>query len=123
MDWVWTLYEQYVGKLLARRGIEEPDDTDAEAMFFEVLRDSTITVLVQEPWRGSVRFKCLSKYDASDVFELLNNPSDFLFTHFGGGKFKLNFHHGWNFVATRNFKPVGDPKWKDLPSLESELSS
>ncbi len=105
-------------RLFSRRGISEPTDEEAEAMFIEVLRDSTITILVQEPWQGSVRFKCLAKYDAADIFELFNGPFEFLSSSFGGGKFKINFHHGWNFVATKNFKPAGDPLWMGLPSLE-----
>ncbi len=122
MDWVWPLYEAYVGRLLNRRGIPTPSEAEQEAAFIEILRGSTVTVLVQEPWLGSVRFKCLARYDASDMFELLNAPEEFLGRHFGGGKFKLNFHEGWNFVATRNFKPPGEPRWMDLPALENETS-
>lgn len=120
MDWVWQLYEGYILKLLKRRGITEPRDEELETLFVEALRDSTVTILVQEPWLGSVRFKCLAKYDAADIFELFNNPFEFLSSKYGGGKFKINFHHGWNFVATKNFKPAGEPLWMSLPALEPE---
>ena len=118
MDWVWPLYEKYVIRRLNRSGDESPTESRKEEVFIETLRNSTVTVLVQEPWQGSVRFKCLARYDASSMFELLNGPEEFLKRHFGGGKFKLNFHEGWNFVATKNFKPEGESFWKDLPELE-----
>ena len=122
MDWVWELYQGYVTRLFKRRGISQPTDEESEAVFIEVLRDSSMTVLVQEPWQGSVRFKCLAKYDSTGMLELISGPMEFLSSHFGGGKFKINFHHGWNFVATKNFKPAGEPLWEDLPALETESS-
>ena len=30
---------------------------------------------------------------------------------YGGGKFKVNLHHGLHFVNTKNFKPAGEPRW------------
>ena len=36
---------------------------------------------------------------------------------YGGGKFKMNLHHGLHFVNTKNFKPEGAPRWKDAPEL------
>lgn len=118
MEWVWTLYEDYVDK--QQRSVEERNaSADArQEIFLRILSESTVTVLVQEPWQNSVRFKGLAKYDSNNMMELLNDPMNFLLKNFGGGKFKLNFHHGWNFVATRNFKPQGEPKWKDMPSIE-----
>lgn len=117
MDWVWLLYEKYLRKELERSGNPDPDDEILQTIFISALRESFVTLLVQEPWRGSVRFKRLARYDAETMFELLNDPLGFLSTNFGGGKFKLNFHHGYHFVATRNFKPEGEPRWMDLPEL------
>jgi hypothetical protein len=48
---------------------------------------------------------------------LISDPERYLLRIYGGGKFKLNFHQGMNFIATINFKPQGEPKWKDLPSI------
>lgn len=118
MEWVWALYEDYIIKDLTRRGVDAPSDAQLEAAFLEVLSESTVTVLVQEPWRNSVRFKGLARYEADEMFDLLNDPEGFLTAHFGGGKFKLNFHHEWHFVATQNFKPKGAPKWKTLPEID-----
>jgi len=119
MDWVWPLYEKYVTKTMLSTS-SEPTDDDLQQAFVETLGRSLVTVLVQEPWRGSVRFKCLDKGFVQERFELLNNPEEYLAAKFGGGKFKLNFHDGWNFVATRNFKPPGDPLWIDLPEFDEE---
>ena len=118
VDWVWPLYEKTVRKRLDAEGVQDPSPETLEARFIGALGRSTVTLLVQEPWRGSVRFKCLARYDRTDMFDLLSDPETFLVDRFGGGKFKLNFHEGWNFVATINFKPKGDPLWVDLPELD-----
>lgn len=118
MEWVWILYKEYVNKQLKN---SEEGTSSAEVVqdiFLKILAESTVTVLVQEPWQNSVRFKGLAKYDSNNMMELLNDPMNFLLKKFGGGKFKLNFHHGWNFVATRNFKPQGEPKWEKMPGID-----
>lgn len=118
MEWVWTIYRPYIEKMFSREGIDGPSDEQLEQRFLEILGGSSVTVLVQEPWQNSVRFKTLARYDPSDMFDLLNDPEGFLLERFGGGKFKLNFHQGWHFVATQNFKPEGEPRWQSLPELE-----
>ena len=84
-----------------------------------LLGTSTVTVLVQEPWQGSVRFKALARYTWDEMTPLLHDPMNYLLETFGGGKFKLNFHEGWNCIATQNFKPQGEPKWHDIPDLDA----
>lgn len=118
MEWVWELYKKYVLKTMARKGISDPTDEELEAEFFRTLADSLVTVLVQEPWQNSVRFKGLARYSGTEMLPLIEDPTGFLVAHFGGGKFKLNFHEGWNFVATRNFKPEGEPLWVEMPEID-----
>ena len=118
MEWLWPLFEPYVRKDFERRGILDPTDDDLQNEFVLTLSRSTVTILVQEPWRGSVRFKGLARHEAAECFDLFNDPTGYLFSRFGGGKFKLNFHQGWNFVATQNFKPEGEERWKELPSID-----
>ena len=118
MDWVWELYKKYIRKLLERAGNPHPSDNDLERAFLEALSESTVTVLVQEPWQNSVRFKGLARGHVLDMMDLIHDPMTYLFERFGGGKFKLNFHQGWHFVATQNFKPQGASKWEDLPGIE-----
>lgn len=95
-----------------------PAEDDLREAFVRTLSETTVTILVQEPWRGSVRFKGLARMPAADSFDLLNDPMEYLRARFGGGKFKLNFHQGWNFVATQNFKPHGEERWRDMPAID-----
>jgi hypothetical protein len=118
MEWVWDLYKDYVEKQLKNSGNGNPSPEALQETYVRVLAESTVTVLVQEPWQNTVRFKGLAKYDSKNMVNLLNDPMNFLFGEFGGGKFKLNFHHGWNFIGTRNFKPKGDAKWKEMPGID-----
>ena len=117
MTWVWTLYEQYLRKKLANRGNASPTDTELEAAFLQAMSRSTVTILVQVPIPNSVRFKGLARGTVLEMTDLLNDPMQYLQHHFGGGKFKLNFHEGWHFVSTKNFKPEGPPHWEDLPEI------
>lgn len=118
MEWLWPLFEPYVRKEFERRGHANPSAEDLQEAFVRTLGESTVTILVQEPWRGSVRFKGLARQPAADSFDLFNDPDGYLLDRFGGGKFKLNFHRGWNFVATQNFKPVGEERWRELPAID-----
>ena len=61
-----------------------------EAKFFETIATCGVTILVQEPWQGSVRFKTLARFEAADATDLYSNPMKWLLDHFGGGKFKLS---------------------------------
>ena len=117
MDWVWTLYRKYILSDLCQRGVAAPTDEQVEKAFLATLADSSVTILVQEPFQNSVRFKGLSRASVLTMMPLLQDPMGYLYTHYGGGKFKLNFHHGWHFVATRNFKPEGTPLWDELPGI------
>jgi hypothetical protein len=118
MEWVWGLYKEYVHKHLTRAGNEAPSDQEVQETFLKILSESTLTVLVQEPWQNSVRFRELARYRWGEMTPLLQDPTAYLLEHFGGGKFKLNFHQGWNFVATQNFKPPGEPRWMNLPRTD-----
>jgi hypothetical protein len=119
VEWVWGLFREYVHKQLARTGNAAPTDDEVRDAFLKTLSETTVTVLVQEPWQNSVRFKALARQPSTEMTALFQDPVEYLQQRFGGGKFKLNFHRGWNFVATQNFKPEGEPKWKDLPDIDS----
>ncbi len=118
MEWVWDLYKKYITKHFEREGRKEPTEDELQQAFIKLLGESTVTVLVQEPWQNSVRFKALARYEWGEMTGVIQDPMNYLLENFGGGKFKLNFHQGWNFIATQNFKPQGDPKWKDLPAID-----
>lgn len=117
MDWIWDIYKDYVRKSLRRLKNYEPSEAQLQQAFIDIMSESTVSVLVQEPWQTGVRFKGLTKYTAADMMPLLANPDSFLLENFGGGKFKLNFHQGMNFIGTKNFKPEGEAKWRDMPDI------
>ncbi len=118
MEWVQKLYEPYVRRTFKWEQREELGPTELQQRFEQIFAESSITVLVQEPWHGTVRFKGLEQCYADESGELVADPMGYLLGHYGGGKFKLNFHHGWNFVTTINFKPEGEPKWEELPGID-----
>ena len=117
MDWLWEIFKAYVLRELRREGNENTSQEEIQEAFINIVKTMTVTVLVQEPYQNSIRFKGLAKYDASNMMPLINDPTKYLLEHFGGGKFKLNFHQGLNFIATKNFKPEGEPKWVDMPDI------
>ena len=117
MTWIWPLYEKYIRKKLATQGIDAPSDQQLEAAFLDSMSRSTVTILVQVPIPNSVRFKGLARGSVLEMSALLNDPMHYLFDQYGGGKFKLNFHEGWHFVTTKNFKPEGIPRWEELPEI------
>ena len=87
------------------------------AEFGRVWPEIAATIGVQEPWAGTIRFKWLVRLPSSEMEPYLADPEGWLAERFGGGKFKMNLHHGMHFVNTKNFKPEGDPKWKDAPEI------
>ena len=119
-DWVWRLYEPYLRKEAERRGMRRPSTRELAQILAEFWPDCSARLMVQEPWMGTIRFKHLAKYDARSVLPFAEAPEAHIRERFGGGKFKVNFYHGMNFVSTKNFKPEGPPIWKDLPALEGE---
>ena len=117
MSWVWKLYEQYIRKQLANAGNADPTEAELESAFLRSMSRSSVTILVQVPIPNSVRFKGLARGSVLEMSELLTDPMSYLREHYGGGKFKLNFHEGWHFVSTKNFKPEGPPRWQDMPEI------
>jgi hypothetical protein len=118
MEWVKKLYDPYVRRTFKWEQQQDITPEQWQQRFEHVFSESIITVLVQEPWHGTVRFKGLAHCYTDESGVLIEDPMGYLLQHYGGGKFKLNFHHGWNFVATINFKPEGTEKWCDLPSID-----
>ena len=118
MEWVQKLYAPYIWRTFKWEQRQEVTPEECQQRFEQVFSASVVTILVQEPWHGTVRFKGLARCYADEIGELIADPMGHLLASYGGGKFKLNFHHGWNFVATINFKPPGAPKWQDLPGID-----
>jgi hypothetical protein len=109
--------EPYLRRNLLNRGVERPTRRQVLEEFARVWPDFTATIGVQEPWQGTIRFKWLVRLGAGDVTPFLEAPERWIADRFGGGKFKMNLHHGLHFVNTKNFKPAGEPRWQDAPEL------
>jgi hypothetical protein len=115
--WCWDLVEPYLRRNLLNRGVERPARKQILEEFARVWPEFTATIGVQEPWAGTIRFKWLVRLGADAMTPFLDDPAGWLAARYGGGKFKMNLHHGHHFVNTKNFKPDGAPKWPDAPAL------
>lgn len=116
--WAWVLVEPYVDRGLGLRGVTRPTPQETLAEVARLWPDLSCTILVQEPWQGTIRFKRLLRLSGDAMRPFLAAPETFIRERFGGGKFKVNFHHGMHFVSTKNFKPEGPPRWQALPECE-----
>ena len=100
------------------RGVERPTRRQILEEFARVWPEFTATIGVQEPFAGTIRFKWLVRLRAAEMDPFLEDPAGWIAARFGGGKFKLNLHHGLHFVNTKNFKPEGAARWQDAPAIE-----
>ena len=117
-SWCWDLVEPYLTRNLVNRGVARPTRREILEEFLRVWPEFTATIGVQEPWAGTIRFKWLVRLSSGEMDPFLEDPTGWIGTQYGGGKFKMNLHHGMHFVNTRNFKPEGDPRWSDAPALD-----
>ena len=111
MDWVWSIYREHVQRIVQR------EHSAPQTTFFACLGHSTATAYVMEPQGDTIAFRCLGRWQLTQVPQLLADPNAFLAEAFGGGKFKVNFHHGATFVGTHNFRTYGDPVWRSMPPV------
>jgi hypothetical protein len=119
-QWCWELIAPYLTKTLQNRGIDRPAQRALLEEFVRVWPDFTATIGVQEPWQGTIRFKWLIRLESAEMDDFLADPLDWIGGRYGGGKFKMNLHHGLHFVNTKNFRPEGDPRWREVPELGEE---
>jgi len=118
--WVGKLLRPFLQELLERKGIRQPTEDDLQGAFEALWPTCSAKLMVQEPWMGTIRFKCLARYRADEFDPMVLDPMGYLSERFGGGKFKVNIYQGMNFVATRNFKPEGEAKWREMPELQED---
>ena len=117
--WCWDLLEPYLTRNVLNRAVARPGVEFARAKW----GDSpaiTATIGVQEPFAGTIRFKWLVRLPAEEMAPFLDDPEGWIAARYGGGKFKMNLHHGLHFVNTKNFKPAGEPLWAAVPALDLE---
>jgi hypothetical protein len=116
-SWCWDLVEPYLRRNLLNRAVDHPTRRQILEEFARVWPQFTATIGVQEPFAGTIRFKWLVRLTADEMAPFLDDPDGWIAARFGGGKFKMNLHHGLHFVNTKNFKPAGEPRWRDAPEL------
>jgi hypothetical protein len=116
--WCWDLLEPYLTRNLLNRAVPRPTRKQILGEFARVWPDITATIGVQEPFAGTIRFKWLVRLASAEMAPFLDDPEGWIAARFGGGKFKMNLHHGLHFVNTKNFKPSGAPRWALVPALE-----
>ena len=115
--WCWDLVEPYLKRNLLNRGVDHPTKKQILEEFLRVWPGMTATIGVQQPWAGTIRFKWLARLTSEEMPPFLDDPEGWIAGMWGGGKFKMNLHHGLHFVNTKNFKPEGAPRWQDAPAL------
>ena len=119
MDWVFNLFSEYLENDFKKRlGIPKPTMNQLWEAFKVMFPATTARLLVQEPFGNTVRFKPLAFYYADEMGPLIEDAMGYIKQNFGGGKFKINFYQGMQFIATINFKPEGPEIWRDLPELD-----
>ena len=116
-QWCWDLIEPYLTRNLVNRGVERPTRKQILEEFGRVWPAMTVTLGVQEPFAGTIRFKWLVRLPSESMAPFLDDPMGWIGERYGGGKFKVNLHHGMHFVNTKNFKPEGAARWQAVPEL------
>ena len=116
MDWLWPLYEEHVRKQLEWSD-RQSDERGLRSAFLGSLADSTATLYVMEPIGDTIRFRGLGRWPLPEVPDLLADPNGFIADRFGGGKYKINFHHVATFVCTHNFRTFGEERWRQMEEL------
>ena len=116
--WCWDLIEPYLKRNLLNRGVERPTRKQILEEFARVWPAMTATLGVQEPFAGTIRFKWLVRLPSDEMEAFLDDPTAWIDGRYGGGKFKMNLHHGLHFVNTKNFKPASAPRWQAAPALD-----
>jgi len=127
--WVWKLFTgdayPYIRRALQHQYRRAPTQDELKERFLEVYPRSTVKIMVMELVGLGLEFQDLAThpYGAVDFSHLMADPYGELGRRFGGGKFKLSFYDGEQFVATQNFKVGGRPKWNMRKCLTSLIEA
>ena len=127
--WVWKLFTgeayPYIRRTLKHEKGAPPTHDDILQKFNQVYEASVVKTLVMELVGLGLEFQELSTHahGTQEFTGLMRDPIGSLARAFGGGKFKLCFYYGDQFVATQNFKVPGQPKWNITKCLTSILDT
>lgn len=117
MDWLWPLYEEHIRRETQRDARQDPGQAELRGAFLSALSESTATLFVMEPVGDTIRFKGLGRWALAEVPDLLSDPNAFIADRFGGGKYKINFHRQFTFIATHNFRTFGEELWREMADV------
>jgi hypothetical protein len=123
--WVWKLFTgdayPYIRRTLQHEKGAPPSADDIRQRFIDVYAHSTVKIMVMELVGILLEFQDLAvhPYGSTDFSGLTHDPLGYLSEHYGGGKYKLSFYYGEQFVATQNFKVGGAPQWNMRKCLAS----
>jgi hypothetical protein len=117
VDWLWPIYKEHIFRLLNLAKDAEPDQSVLQHRFMKSLAASTATLYIMEPVGDTIRFKGMGRWPLTEASDLLADPHSFIAAGFGGGKYKVNFHDGYTFVGTHNFRTYGDELWRDMDEV------
>ncbi len=115
MDWLWPIYQEYVHRLSETKQFKS---MELGQVFLKILANSTATLYVMEPIGDTIRFRGMGQWAMPDVPDLLADPNAFIADRYGGGKYKINFHHAQSFVCTHNFRTYGEERWREMEEIE-----
>ena len=83
-QWCWDLLEPYLTRNLVNRGIERPTRKQVLEEFGRVWPAMTVTLGVQEPFAGTIRFKWLVRMSSETLTPFLEDPMGWIGEHYGG---------------------------------------
>ncbi|MBI3605612.1 MAG: hypothetical protein HY202_06255 [Nitrospirae bacterium] len=109
---VWNLYKEHIKSFSHSAVKGEPTLDEMKKTFLSILPECTIKFLAQEKVGMIVQFHHLDTFPASELAEV-TQIQEFLEKKYGGGKFKINFHHRTNFMSTKNYTTNGPLRWKE----------
>ena len=127
--WIWKLFTgeayPYIRRTLQQQHGRPPTPDEIKKKFGEVYPRCTVKIMVMELVGLGLEFQDLATHPhgADDFARLMVDPIGFLGCVYGGGKFKLSFYEGDQFVATQNFKVGGRPKWNMRKCLTSLIEA
>ena len=114
MDWLWPMYKEHIYRVLCLSKDADVEQSVLQERFLQSLGNSTATLYVMEPVGDTIRFKGLGQWKLAAVPALLADPHSFIADGYGGGKYKINFHDGFTFVGTHNFRTYGEERWREM---------
>jgi hypothetical protein len=127
--WIWKLFTgdayPYIRRTLQHRKGAEPTADEVREKFQEVYSHSVVKIMVMELVGLGLEFQDLAShpYGTAEFSGLMADPIGYLGRAHGGGKFKLSFYYGEQFVATQNFKVSGRPGWNMRKCLTSIIEA